>query len=708
MPFQTVILQSAGSLAVAILALLMTILQMLFFIKKPQLTWYGWSAALSFSTLLYSSAIFIEYNTPAGPLNYFSGALEWTAIICLIHSLYGFTFAYLGIRSKGYHLIAGICHGLILILLWSTGLFVAKSFVTRHFSGLSRPYIEAAIGPLGPAFMLYAAVSVLAAMVIWSKHKNADAKNRNIYLTGIAIWFLMGVHDGLAVMGVPSLQYFMEYGFLGFTIATLWVVSNNFLDLSAEEKYRVITEFANDCILVMQNEKLVFANPACEQLIGRSISNWATKDFLHIMPPDDQKRVLRHTLKLLDGSHVPDSYTIRVQNTEREDRFAEIISSVIQYRGHPAVLSVARDITERVLAEKSLRESEEKYRSMMEAMSDSVYICSSDFHIIYMNPAMIKMAGRDATGEVCHEALFNQDKKCWWCLWDEYREEDIYETEMANPKNNRSYHVTHSPIFHENGSVSHMFILKDITLTKQLRQQLLRSERLSVTGQLAATVAHEINSPLQGILSLVNSMERHYAEDEKLSKNLDLIRRGFLRIRDTVRKLLDLNRPGKEEKRSVQVNKIIEDTIGLLNSYTLKNHVEMVLDLSSTLPNTNASPQQLGHVFMNLITNAVEAMAGTLKSDSASQTATTADRRIAIRSGLKDDTITVEVKDTGPGISEEDLEHIFDFFYTRKKEKGMGIGLSICHGIIEDHDGSIMAANAPEGGAVFTVTLPVT
>ena len=174
-----------------------------------------------------------------------------------------------------------------------------------------------------------------------------------------------------------------------------------------------------------------------------------------------------------------------------------------------------------------------------------------------------------------------------------------------------------------------------------------------------------------------------------------------------MRRLLDLNRPGKEAKQFVNVNSIIEDTLGLLQSYLLKNHVNMDVALSSITPTIYASSQQLGHVFMNLITNAVEAMTGMTKSDGAGEKSEPAERRIAVSSEVDGGMIIIKVSDTGPGILEEDLEQLFDFFYTRKKEKGMGIGLAVCHGIIESHHGSISALNAPDGGAVFTIKLPI-
>jgi len=183
---------------VGVLALIMVILQTLFFFKRRQFAWYAWSAAISLSALLYSVGIFLEYNTPEGPINRFAGLVEFTAIICLIHGLYGFTFSFLGIQTKRYHPIAGTCHGLILVLLWSTHLIVADSFVSRNFIGLASAYVEPALGPLGPLFMLYAAAAAVTAMIIWIRHKRTDPKYRIAYLAGMGIWILLGIHDGLS------------------------------------------------------------------------------------------------------------------------------------------------------------------------------------------------------------------------------------------------------------------------------------------------------------------------------------------------------------------------------------------------------------------------------------------------------------------------------------------------------------------------------
>jgi len=360
MLFEKIILQSAGSLSVAILALFMLIVQVVFFLRKPQFTWYGWSAAASFSAMLYAIGIFFEYNTPPGSLNRFAGLLEYTAIICLIQCLYGLTFSYLGIESKRYHPIAGVCHGLILILLWSTDYIVADTFVSRDFIGLEAPYIEPALGPLGPVFILYAVLASVIAIILWLRHKGTDPRHRNAYLVGMGFWVVLGVYDGLASLGVPSLQYFMEYGFMGFSIAILWVVFDDFLEVAAEDKYRVITESANDCILVVQDGKMVFGNQACITVLGRPLENSAARDFVDIVAPEDRKTVLENYKTLLSCGNVPDPHTVRILKADGVEGFVEIGASMIKYRNRPAVLAIMRDMTERKREEEARLENEKK------------------------------------------------------------------------------------------------------------------------------------------------------------------------------------------------------------------------------------------------------------------------------------------------------------------------------------------------------------
>jgi PAS domain S-box-containing protein len=250
-------------------------------------------------------------------------------------------------------------------------------------------------------------------------------------------------------------------------------------------------------------------------------------------------------------------------------------------------------------------------------------------------------------------------------------------------------------------------VARDITQTKLLQNQLIRSERLAATGQLAASIAHEINSPLQGITALLNVIQTSYEKDHELLKKLDLIKSAFASIRDTVRNLIDLNRPGTENKQLIGLNDVIENTAALVRSYLKKNGIEISLNLSAGQHTIDASPQQLGQVFMNLINNAVESITADPRYQEKLEQFSMSGGEISIDSYNRKNEIVIQIKDNGPGIAKDDLNHIFDPFYTSKKTVGMGVGLSICHGIIEDHRGVITAENGPDSGAIITITLPI-
>ena len=250
-------------------------------------------------------------------------------------------------------------------------------------------------------------------------------------------------------------------------------------------------------------------------------------------------------------------------------------------------------------------------------------------------------------------------------------------------------------------------IARDITETKLLHNQLLKSEGLATTGQLAASIAHEINSPLQGITALLGAIRLKYKHDKGLLGQLELINNAFISIRNTVRNLIDLNRPGREKKQPMNVNQVIENTVALTRSHLKKNMVSIKLNLAAKISTINASPQQIGQVIMNLVNNAVESIINAPDFQEKLNQPTPFSGEISIDTYNREENIIISVKDNGPGISESDLEKVFDPFFTRKKNMGMGIGLSICQSIIEDHKGVLYANNVPQGGAVFTIRLPL-
>jgi two-component system NtrC family sensor kinase len=236
---------------------------------------------------------------------------------------------------------------------------------------------------------------------------------------------------------------------------------------------------------------------------------------------------------------------------------------------------------------------------------------------------------------------------------------------------------------------------------KETQYQLLQSEKLASIGKLAATIAHEINNPLNGILTYTKLIERKLADgtlkkDEipKFLSYLGIMERETERCSTIVRNLLDFARQREPSlKPDVDINVVVEEALSLLANQIALQEITLEKRLNQ-LPPIVADPMQLRQVFLNIILNACEAM-----HNEGVLTVTTAlanKRKKAVR---------VEVADTGVGIDEKDLPKIFDPFFT-SKEKGTGLGLSVVYGIINSHQGTIEVDSKAGEGTSITITLP--
>jgi signal transduction histidine kinase len=219
---------------------------------------------------------------------------------------------------------------------------------------------------------------------------------------------------------------------------------------------------------------------------------------------------------------------------------------------------------------------------------------------------------------------------------------------------------------------------------------------------LAASIAHQINSPLQGITALLSVMKENRENDPDFSENIRLLEGAFISIRNTVRKLLDLNRPGQEKKRTVNIHEIIKDTIALMSTHLRQIGIKTHLNLHKESIYLTASPQQLEHVLLNLINNAIEAITGENRKTTGPHIG-----EITINTKREKDLLVIEISDSGPGIPDDALEHLFEVFYTKKRKLGMGIGLSVCKIIIEKQKGTIEVRNTVGSGATFRIFLPL-
>ena len=232
---------------------------------------------------------------------------------------------------------------------------------------------------------------------------------------------------------------------------------------------------------------------------------------------------------------------------------------------------------------------------------------------------------------------------------------------------------------------------------KHTQEKLIQSEKMAAIGKLASGIAHEINNPLDGIQNCIKAIIKNPQDSELMERYLLLVQDGLTRIENTVQKLLDFARPHTRSFSSVNVNKILEKTIGLVEENLKMNKITLKKNFS-ILPEIFADAEALNQVFLNIILNAIDAIQK--------------EGEILISTDADKESVSISILDTGCGISQENLNKIFDpFFSTKKIGKGTGLGLAVSLSIVKEHNGDIRV-ESPSGlsrqqhGAKFTVILP--
>lgn len=237
---------------------------------------------------------------------------------------------------------------------------------------------------------------------------------------------------------------------------------------------------------------------------------------------------------------------------------------------------------------------------------------------------------------------------------------------------------------------------RDERLKEFTKRKIMESERLATIGQLAANVAHELNNPLQGIVTYSSLLLEKDICDEPARRNIEKISIQANRCREIIRGLLDFSRQKKPQKTLTDINALLRRCVSLVENQALFHNITVAQNLDESLPMIVVDPSQIERVFLNLIINAAEAM-----EDGGTLALTTS-------YGLNAQSMEIEVKDSGHGISIENMQRIFNPFFTTKEiSHGVGLGLAISYGIVNEHNGEITVESEIGKGATFTVSLPI-
>jgi PAS domain S-box-containing protein len=432
-------------------------------------------------------------------------------------------------------------------------------------------------------------------------------------------------------------------------------------------------------------------------------------DHIH---PDDVQYVKDEFSTLADqGSHVLE-YRFRHKNgSYRWMRDAMRLLFEKQSNALEVVGSWT-DITDMKQTEEALRESEQQFRDLIENSPIGISIFQND-RFVYQNPEQMKINGRSPEKNIFQDLdkIFSDDLDKVKTAYRRILKGEVSKIEVdfrlfqSGPQNIKAdmrWVWCRAIAFNSYGKDAVLINALDITKAKQLEHQLLIKNKMLSLGRVAAGIAHEIRNPLTGINTYLYTIEDLCDSDCLDPEDMEVIRQivtqiqvASNKIESVIKRVMDFSKPGAPKMMRTNINESLEEAIELSSVTMRKNGVKIEKSLAPDLPQCYADPHLIEQVVLNLITNAERAME---KSNGT--------KFVEIKSSAQNNTLSIRVADSGPGVPIELREKIFDPFFTTKDD-GSGIGLNIAQRIVADHNGSISLDSSKWGGAEFKIELPI-
>jgi len=359
-------------------------------------------------------------------------------------------------------------------------------------------------------------------------------------------------------------------------------------------------------------------------------------------------------------------------------------------------MTIFRNVTERYQMEKKLRESEQKFRKIFEGSLDGMLLWDENQRIIDVNPAgekYLKVSKYEVVGKTMRDLLINchfPDDELNEVMKNLMIEGHATGTITLTTRSGKTLHYEYST---KQNVVSNLSLttFRDVTEKLEMEANLHKSDTLSVIGQLAAGVAHEIRNPMTALKGFIQLLED--SSEGKHSMYFDVISTELNRIDAIINEFLILAKPQAIKFVEHSITQIMSETVNLLGAQAVLYNVQFLLHYDDDLPSLICEPNQLKKVFINMIKNGIEVMpSGGFITITMNQTT--------------DNRIHISIKDEGYGIPEEKLKKLGQPFYTTK-ERGTGLGLMVSYRIIEEHEGTIKVESEVGKGTVFHVYLPV-
>ena len=451
--------------------------------------------------------------------------------------------------------------------------------------------------------------------------------------------------------------------------------------------------------------KVIIFNKGAENLLGYTANEVVGKfNVVNFYPAGVAQEIMRK-LRSEDyggaGKAIPHRITGIHKNGEQ---IPVTLSGATIYQDGKEVATVGifYDLREILKAEQELMESEQQFRDLFDGVQHGVYFSTRDGKFLDCNQALLSMLEYDTKEdflamEIVRDLYFDPDdrKKFQDLIEHDGRVKD-YELSFKK-KNGEPVTVlltAHLRTDSLGRVLGYQGIAIDMTEHRKLEQQLFQSEKLAAMGRLTAQIAHELNNPIYGVMNCLDLIKSEVPETNKKRKFLDMAYAETQRISQLLKSMLKFFRPEEDARANVDVNRLIDEVLLFLGKQLTEFKIQAVAKKAEDLPQVFASGNQLKQVLLNMVMNAKNAMP--------------TGGKLTLTTSYENDFVKINIADTGTGIPKENLGLIFEAFFTTKSDvKGVGLGLSVCFGIIKEHSGKIRVESKEGEGTTFTILLPV-
>jgi PAS domain S-box-containing protein len=482
----------------------------------------------------------------------------------------------------------------------------------------------------------------------------------------------------------------------------------------SEEKYAALVENSKDGVIMIQDGVLVFINEASTELVGYLPEEMIGSSFVKFAAPAYREQVRRRYRDRMEGKDVPSIYEIELLRKDGTTVSVELNAIHIEFGGRPTDLAFVRDITERRLAEEALRESEERFRILVEESPFGVSIIGKDGRYKYLNPTFRAIFGYDLndipTGRQWFRKAFpdrqyRHEVISAWIndLTDAEPGESRPETFAVTCKDGSVKTIQFRPVTMKTGD--QFVIYEDVTEKKKLEEQLHLAQRMEALGTLAGGIAHNFNNLLTGMMGNASLMLLNTEPDHPHYERLKAIEKLVNSGSKLTRQLLGYARKGRYEIKPLDINRLVKETADTFNATRRDIRVHQLLE--ENLHSVHADQGQIEQILWNLYVNAADAMAdgGNLFIETRNSTHTEMrGKPYTVKPGTY---ALITVRDTGSGMDKKTMERIFEPFFTTKGfARGTGLGLASTYGMVKAHGGYIDVESSRNKGAAFSIYLP--